>query len=126
MKHIKLAIGILILAPVFVLTFLNIIFCGTDVVYISSDGKWSERQMVYRNRTFEDVVSSFESYKVKCNAPDVKLERLRSRPEWIVINSWVNDPNDVKANVPLSDKYLDVTFGFSTSKVESAACSKSV
>lgn len=124
MKFIKVTIGILVLIPVFALAFLNIIFSGTDAVYISSDGKWSERQMVYKNREFKDIVSSFEEYKVKCNAPDVTLERLRSKPEWIVLSSWVDNKDDVKNNVPLSSKVLDVNFGFSTFKVEPAACYK--
>ena len=126
MKYIKVTIGIAVLTPIFVLAFLNIIFCGTDVVYISSDGKWSERQMVYRNREFKDIVSSFEEYKNKCNAPDVKLERLRSRPEWIVLSSWVNNQSDTKDNVPLSSEFLHVTFGFSTPMVEPAVCYKRV
>lgn len=126
MKYIKVTIGIAVLTPVFVLAFLNIIFCGTDVVYISSDGKWSERQMVHRNREFKDIVSSFEEYKNKCNAPDVKLERLRSRPEWIVLSSWVNNQNDMKGSVPLSSEFLDVTFGFSTPTVKPAVCYKGV
>ena len=124
MKYFKVAIGVVVFVPVITLACLNIIFCGTDVVYISSDGKWSERQMVYRNREFKDVVSSFEKYKALCNAPDVKLERLRSKPEWIVLNSWVNISNDAKSTIPLSSKFLEVTFGFSTPNVEPAACYK--
>lgn len=126
MKYLKVITGVSLLAPVIVIALLNIVFCGTDVVYVTSDGKWSERQMVYRNPEFKDIVSSFEEYKVKCNAPDVKLERLRSRPEWIVLNSWVDDQNHIKGSVPLSSKILDVTFGFSTFKIEPAACYTSV
>ncbi len=124
MGNFKVAIGIVALIPVIALAFLNIVFCGTDVVYMSSDGKWSERQMVYRNREFKDIVSSFEKYKVMCNATDVQLERLRSKPEWIVLNTWRNLSNDVSLTIPLSSKYLETTFGFSMPKVEPPACYK--
>lgn len=127
MKYIKVMIGVFVLAPMFVLASLNIIFCGTDVVYVSSDGKWSGRQMIYKNREFKDVVSSFEEYKVKCNAPDAKLERFRSRPEWIVFDWWVKSTDDEKSKVPLSNKFLDVvTFGFAIPSIEPADCYKSV
>lgn len=82
--------------------------------------------MIYRNREFKDIVASFEEYKIKCDVPDVKLERLRSKPEWIVLNSWINNPADVKAQVPLSSNFLDVTFGFSTTTIQPAACYKNV
>lgn len=127
MKYIKVMIGVFVLTPMFILASLNIVFCGTDVVYVSSDGKWSGRQMMYRNREFKDVVSSFEEYKVKCNAPDAKLERFRSRPEWIVLSSWINNKNDEKAKVPLSSKFSDVvTFGFAIPPIETAACFENV
>lgn len=124
MKHIKLIIVVVLLAPVCILALLNILFCGTDTVYISSDRKWSERQMIYRHREFKDIVASFENYKIRCNAPDVELERLRSKPEWIVLNTWIDNRTEAEKQVPLSTSSLEVTFGFSNPPIDSAACYK--
>ncbi|MES2676103.1 MAG: hypothetical protein V4660_17825 [Pseudomonadota bacterium] len=118
MKYTRVLVITLILGIV----FLNIVFSGTEVVYISSDGKWSDREFLIKGHEFNDVVDSFEQYKIKCNTPDVFLERLKSRSSWFVLGTWIGDSKNIKLKVPLSVNSPYETYGFSLPPVKAPAC----
>ncbi|MES2824912.1 MAG: hypothetical protein V4732_15010 [Pseudomonadota bacterium] len=118
MKYSKFVVAALI----FGIVFLNIVFSGTETVYISSDGNWSDREFLIKGHEFNDVVDSFEEYKIKCNAPNVFIERLKSRSSWFVFGTWVGDSNSVKWKVPLSIHSSYETYGFSLPPVKAPVC----
>lgn len=126
MKYFKVIVGILIFFSISFIVLINCLFYsqGTDVAYISSDGKWADHEMLFKGRDFNQIVYFFEEYKIKCNAPDVRLERLRSKSEWYSFSSLFDKETDKKWQVPLSSHFLFVSSGFSLPPIEPSACDK--
>ncbi len=128
MKYFKVIVGVLIFFMMGFIVLINCLFYthGTDLAYISSDGKWADHEILFKGRDFNGIVYFFEEYKIKCNMPNVTLERLRSKSEWYSFSSLFDKDTDIKWKVPLSSNSLFVTSGFLLPPIESEACDKYV
>ena len=128
MKYFKVIVCVLIFFMMGFIVLINCLFCtrGTDLAYISSDGKWTDHEILFKGRDFNGIVYFFEEYKIKCNVPNVTLERLRSTSEWYSFSSLFDKDTDIKWKVPLSSSSLFVTSGFLLPPVEPMACDKYV
>jgi hypothetical protein len=71
-----------------------------SVSFRSSDGKWADSEVVFKGRTFQDViVPEFERYKASCSAPKAKL--LRTDPViWYDVFAWPSYLTNPKWRVP--------------------------
>ena len=124
MKQIKIIIGALSLFFIGSITLLNFIFCshGTDLVFVSSDGKWFDREVQFKGRNFETVVYFFEVYKIECNTKNVKLERLETENEWYSFSSLFDKSTDIKWKVPLSSNATHAISGLPLQHFEPSNC----
>lgn len=90
---------------------------GTDVMFQSSDKQWADSEVHFEGRNFKTVVVEFYLYRIKCNKPHVRLERLTKRPRWYTLKNLFNNYSDPKWQIPLgvgnkhtlSGYYPDVT-----------------
>ncbi len=70
------------------------------MAFQSSDGLWGENEVF--NRKFHLIVVMFELYKIKCNVPEVTLQRITVRPEGFSIKGLFNDYSEPKWLVPFA------------------------
>jgi hypothetical protein len=76
---------------------------GTDVVYQSSDGEWSDFECNMKGRNFEFIVLVFESYKIRCQKTNAILQRITRKPRIYNLSWWFDDFNDPKWKVPYTE-----------------------
>lgn len=93
---------------------------GTDVAFQSSDGNWSDSEVLFKGRDFDSVVIYFELYKITCNAPDARLQRITDKPNISSISWWFDDFDLPKWKVPLAVEYPE-----SSSRCEKRAIQES-
>lgn len=77
-------IGLALLVP------LTSMFSGTSVSFQSSDGRWTDGEVLGKGRKFETVVTLFEAYKIKCNVPEVTLHRVTPKPKALMFDNLFN------------------------------------
>jgi|SRR5262245_44198609 len=85
----KLIIGVIL----FVIFFHPLIW--PDCSYESSDGKWWDHEIGIKGRGFDDMVTLFELYKLRCDVPTVKLVRT-TRKNPLNVLAWHNYLTDEK------------------------------
>ena len=107
MKRLLSVIGLIIFFGIlcFVLLFIWI-FANpeTNVRFQSSDGQWHDQEVLFKGREFESIVVYFELYKLKCDRPDAKLQRVTTKPGTNELAYWFDDYDDPKWRVPLAEK----------------------
>ena len=81
----------------------SIISKGTNVAYQSSDGKWTNREVLMKGHEFEQIVFLFEVYKIECEAPNTTLQRITPKPPWYSPRHYYNNYQDPKWLVPYMD-----------------------
>jgi len=74
-----------------------------SVAFRSSDGKWADNEVVFKGRTFQDViVPEFEMYKLQCSAPHATLLRTDAIA-WYDVFAWPSCLTNPKWRVPYAD-----------------------
>jgi len=74
---------------------------GTNVKFQSSDMNWANSEMLYKAKGLNAIVFHFHFYKLKCDKPDVSLQRITPKPSWYQWEYWFNDYDDLKWQIPL-------------------------
>jgi hypothetical protein len=74
-------------------------FSGTNVQFQSSDGEWSDSEVLLKGRDFEAVLVLFEVYRAKCS-PTAVLQRTSEKPSALSLDHWFNDYSAAKWRVP--------------------------
>ena len=69
-----------------------------DCSFESSDTNWWDREVQIKGLRFDDVVTTFELYKLRCDAPTVKLVRT-TRKNPLNILAWLSYLRDEKWKV---------------------------
>jgi hypothetical protein len=101
----------LILVLFFVVFFHPLIYAliWPDCSYESSDTNWWDHEIQIKGRGFDDMVTLFELYKLRCDAPTVKLVRT-TRKNPLNILAWRSYLGDekwkVEYGVPSGEKEL--------------------
>ena len=70
-----------------------------NVNFRSSDSRWSDGEVGFKGRIFENVVFNFEGYKLKCHASKSILVRTTAE-NWINVFAWPSYFRDRKWRVP--------------------------
>ncbi|HTW36854.1 MAG TPA: hypothetical protein VMD53_19705 [Rhizomicrobium sp.] len=71
-----------------------------SVAFRSSDGQWADSEVVFKGRTFKDViVPEFEMYKLECSAPHATLLRTDAIA-WYDVFAWPSYLTNLKWRVP--------------------------
>jgi hypothetical protein len=84
-------------------------WAGTDVAIRSSDGRWSDSEILIKGRRFEDLVFLFELYRINCNAPAATLQRTTPWPRPWSREWWFDTRFDRKWRVPyVEDEPADI------------------
>ena len=87
--------------------FLVMIFppMPTQVKFQSSDGAWrSEGEDFFKlTRDFEDVIYSFELYKIRCHKPEAFLQRITERPSKGSAEDRANNYKELKWGLPYAE-----------------------
>jgi hypothetical protein len=78
---------------------------GTDVAYQTSDGKWADNEVLFKGRNFDGIVFSYELYKIVCDAPNVKLERITKKPNILTVSWWFDDFDSPKWKVTMANRH---------------------
>ena len=78
---------------------------GTNVAFQSSDGDWADSEVLIKGRVFESIVVLFELYKIRCQNPDVVLQRITNEPNILSISRWFDNFNDLKWKVPYAEHH---------------------
>jgi hypothetical protein len=106
---VKLIIGIFL----FVIFFHPLIYrlIWPDCFYESSDGNWWDNEVGIKGRGFDDMVTLFELYKLRCDVPTVKLVRT-TRKNPLNVLAWHNY---------LTDEKWKIEYGVPSSKSESSS-----
>jgi hypothetical protein len=84
---------------------------GTEVSFQSSDGEWADSEILFKGRTFNDLLVNFELYKLRC-APNVSLQRTTRQPEWYEPIWWFNDYTSPKWHVPFAEALPKTKSGY--------------
>ncbi len=78
---------------------------GTDVAYQTSDGKWADNEVLFKGRNFDGIVFSYELYKIVCDVPNVKLERITDKPNIFTVSWWFDDFDSPKWKVAKANRH---------------------
>jgi hypothetical protein len=109
---IKSRLGTLILILFFVVFFHPLIYAliWPDCSYESTDGEWGDREVQTKGRGFDNMLTLFELYKLRCDAPAAKLVRT-TRKNPLNILAWRSYLRDekwkVEYGVPSKEKELN-------------------
>ncbi len=76
----------------------------TNIQFQSSDGYWHDRELLFKDRNFDSVVVYFELYKLKCDKPNVTIQRVTKPPKSNEIAYWFNDYSEPKWKVKYFNK----------------------
>lgn len=76
---------------------------GTDLTFQSSDGTWFAEEDLIRGKDFENVVVSFELYKIRCKKPELTLLRTKPRKRAWQWAWWFDDYAAAKWKVPYAE-----------------------
>lgn len=107
MKKIKIIVILTLSLAVFLTGILAAVYIsmfksgGTDVAFQSSDKQWADSEVQFKGRDFNAIVAYFYLYKILCNKPNVKLERLTKKPKWYTLDNFFNNYADPKRQIPL-------------------------
>jgi hypothetical protein len=121
--------GLLIIFVVFA-NYMSMVSKGTTVAFQSSDGQWASREVLMKGLIFENIVVSFEAYKIECGAQNATLQRITKKPSWYSARHYYNNYQAPKWLVPYaaayghtkSDRYPDhCAHGGSTKEIWSEA-----
>ena len=74
--------------------------------------QWADSEVTFKGRNFESILFYFHLYKLKCNKPNVELQRLTVKPEWYQIEHWLNNYEDLKWKVPLGVSNENTNLGY--------------
>ena len=91
--------AVLVLIAVFLFVWVLGAFNGTNVAFQSSDGKWADSEVLFKDRDFEVILVSFELYRAKCSS-QAQLQRTTPKPNWYEYNNWFNNYASPKWHVP--------------------------
>jgi hypothetical protein len=81
------------------------------VSFESSDGKWGDRELPLKGRSFYGIVYYFEKYKLRCNAPEVTM--VRTTPKNLInIFGWPSYLFDEKWKLEYREPPSDFQGGF--------------
>ena len=103
--RLRLEIVLLILSlPLLLRPVLPVVapWMGTNVAFQSSDGGWSDGEVLVKGRDFSDVVALFRSYRTRCARPDSELERTTEKPSPSSLSWWFDDYGDPKWRIRLA------------------------
>jgi hypothetical protein len=95
----RIAVALALLSAVIVPPWL-IPWLGTDVAVRSSDGHWSDSEVLIKGRRFDDLVFLFELYRINCNAPAATLQRTSPWPRPWSREWWFDTRFERKWRVP--------------------------
>ena len=96
---------------------------GTDVAYQTSDGTWADNEVLFKGRNFEGIVFGYELYKIVCNAPDIELQRITKKPNFLTVSWWFDDFDSPKWKVPVADPHPNLDGKFYYRPKEKKHCS---
>ena len=86
-------------------------WAGTDVAVRSSDGRWSDSEVLIKGRRFEDLIFLFELFRINCNAPGANLQRTTPWPHPWSREWWFDTRFDRRWRVPyVEDEPADTAF----------------
>lgn len=80
----------------------------TNVTYQTDNGEWADGEVLFKGRDFESVVFGYELYKIVCQMPDLKLQRITQKPQVWNLEWWFDDFNDAKWLVPYSTPHKNL------------------
>ena len=75
---------------------------GTSVGFQSSDGGWSDGEVLVKGRDFAAITQLFRSYRTRCARPNAKLERTTEKPSPMNLSWWFDSYGDPKWRVPFA------------------------
>ena len=96
---------------------------GTDVAYQTSDGTWADNEVLFNGRNFEGIVFGYELYTIACKAPDVQLQRITEKPNFLTVSWWFDDFDAPKWKVPKADHHPNLAGKFYYRPKEKEHCS---
>ena len=96
---------------------------GTDVAYQTSDGNWADNEVLFKGRNFEGIVFGYELYKIVCNVPDVELQRITEKPNFLKVSWWFDDFESPKWKVPKAEHHPNLDGKFYYRPQEKNHCS---
>lgn len=126
MKRIlKWILGIMLLGCLFFWSLGVYVFesQGTDFAYQTSDGNWADNEVLFKGRNFEGIVFGYELYKIVCNAPEVKLERITEKPSLFTVSWWFDDFDSPKWKIPKAEPHLNLEGRFYYRSQDKEHCS---
>ncbi len=95
---------------------------GTDVAYQTSDGKWADNEVLFKGRNFDGIVFSYELYKIVCDTPNVKLERITDKPNIFTVSWWFDDFDSPKWKVLKANRHPNLEGEYYFRPKEKAHC----
>jgi hypothetical protein len=78
---------------------------GTDTAFQASDGNWADNEVLFKGRSFESIVFSYELYKIVCGIPEVQLQRITEKPSIFTTSWWFDDFDSPKWRVPIAKRH---------------------
>ena len=84
---------------------------GTNVAFESSDGEWASREVLMKGLLFENIVVSFEAYKIECAIQNATLQRITPKPPWYSPRHYYNNYQDPKWLVPYAEAHEHIKSG---------------
>ena len=113
LKTLVNLLGAIVLLYIVASTVIFLFFTSeTNVKFQSSDKEWADSEVIFKGRNFESILFYFHLYKLKCNKPNVQLQRLTDKPNWYQIEHWLNDYDDLKWQVPLGEGNANTNSGY--------------
>lgn len=73
---------------------------GTDLSFSSSDGNWTAEEDMINGKNFENILITFELYRIRCDKPDVSLIRTKGKKNFWKWAWWFDNYSSAKWKVP--------------------------